>query len=148
MDYIKIRFKNDFDFTGPQSCGVADDMFRTMNPMFALSERTLKPQVDVFETQSEIHVLVEIAGVDQKDLEVEIARDIIKISGCRRPIYPVKNGVFRLAEIQYGPFERAFILPALVNPENARASYADGLLHVKLTKIPKNRVYEIAIVEG
>jgi HSP20 family protein len=91
---------------------------------------------------------VEIAGVDQKDLGVEIARDIIKVSGIRRPAYQGNKGLFRLAEIQYGSFERAFILPAPVDPDNAHASYTDGLLHVRLTKIPKNRVYEIAIVEG
>ena len=51
-------------------------MFRVMNPLFALSERTLKPQVDVFETKTEIYVLAEIAGVDQKDLEVELTDEV------------------------------------------------------------------------
>jgi HSP20 family protein len=145
MDYIKIRFINDFDQADFKSSNVAEDMFRAMNPLFALSERTLKPLVDVFETKTEIHVLAEIAGVDQKDLEIEIGRNTIKISGRRKQRHQIKKGVFRLAEIQYGPFERAFILPALVDPDNVSASYTNGMLHILLTKIPKDRTYEIAI---
>ena len=148
MDYIKIRFKNDCDHSGLKSCGAGDEMFRAMNPLFALSERTLKPQVDVFETKTEIYVLAEIAGVDQKDLEVEISRNTIKISGRRKQMVQAKKGAFRLAEIQYGPFERAFILPANVDTENASASYTNGLLYIRMTKIPKDRTYEITIIEG
>ena len=148
MDYIKIRFINDCDQSDLKSCGAADEMFRAINPLFALSERTLKPQIDVFETKTEIFVLAEIAGVDQKDLDVEISRNTIKISGRRKQVYQTKKGAFRLAEIQYGPFERAFILPAVVDTDNVSASYTNGLLHIRMTKIPKDRTYEITIVEG
>ena len=148
MDYIKIRFKNDCDQTSSDSCSVIDEMFRAMNPLFSLSERTLKPQVDVFETQTEIHVLAEIAGVDRNDIDVEIGRNTVKISGRRKQLHQTKKGAFRLAEIQYGPFERAFILPEIVDADNASASYTDGLLHIALKKIPKNRTYEITIIDG
>lgn len=148
MDYIKISYTEDCDQAGSSSCSVADEMLRAINPLFALSERTLKPQVDVFETKGEIHVLAEIAGVDQKDLEIEISRKTIKISGRRKQIHPTRKGAFRLAEIQYGPFERAFILPADVDTENVSASYTNGLLYVQMFKMPRDRTYEITIIEG
>ena len=116
MDYIKIKFKNDFDQQVLKSGRVLEDMFRAINPLFSMTERTLKPQTDVFETQKEIEVLAEIAGVDPKELEIEVSRKTIKIKGIRRQMLYNRKGGFRLAEIQYGAFERAFILPARYRP--------------------------------
>lgn len=148
MDYIKINFKNDFDQQISKSGRVLEDMFRTMHPLFSMTERTLKPQTDVFETQKEIEVLAEIAGVDPKELEVEVCRKTIKIKGIRRQMHYNRKGAFRLAEIQYGAFERAFILPAPIDPDTVSATYADGMLHIRLTKIRKDRTFEIPISDG
>jgi HSP20 family molecular chaperone IbpA len=39
-------------------------------------------------------------------------------------------------EVQVGPFERRFRLPAPVDPESIRANYERGFLEVRLTKLP------------
>jgi HSP20 family protein len=148
MDYIKIKFKNDFDQQISKSGRVLEDMFRTIHPLFSMTERTLKPQIDVFETKKEIDVLAEIAGVDPQELEVEVSRKTIKIAGVRRQDLFHRKGAFRLAEIQYGRFERAFILPALIDPDTVLATYADGMLHIRLIKIQKDRTYEVPISDG
>jgi HSP20 family protein len=145
MGYIKIKFKNDFEQQGLPSNRALEDMFRTITPLFSMSGRTLKPQVDVFETATKIDVLVEIAGVDPKALEIEVSRKTVKIAGIRRQNQLNREGAYRLAEIQYGPFERAFILPAIIDPDSASATYTDGMLHLKLDKIRKDRTFEISI---
>ena len=80
--------------------------------MFLSSERSWSPQMDIYETPEEIIVLAEIAGVDKDDLEVEINTKAVRISGCRSELPRTGNATFRLAEIQYGPFERILFLPA------------------------------------
>ncbi|MBU4318224.1 MAG: Hsp20/alpha crystallin family protein [Proteobacteria bacterium] len=135
MDFIKIRFTNHFDPAGSSASRNTEDLFRLINPLFTLSERTLKPQIDVYESQKEILILAEIAGVDKEDLEVEICRNTLRIAGRRKQMRPGEKGTYRLVEIQYGPFERCLILPSLVDTENVSASYVNGLLHIQLSKI-------------
>jgi HSP20 family protein len=116
-----------------------------INPLFSLSERTLKPQIDVFESAGEIFILAEIAGVEKEDLEVEICRNTVKISGRRHQMKHAEKGTYRLVEIQYGPFERRLLLPALVDTEKVTASYMNGLLRIRLTKLPVTRTFAVSI---
>ncbi len=148
MDYIKIRFASDFDQIGSKSGRIVEDMFRSMLPLFTLSERTLEPQIDVYETQKEIHILTEVAGVEEENLEVEISRKTITISGHRSQMRHTQKGTYRLAEIQYGPFERTLVLPVLIDTEKVTATYINGLLHVRLAKISRDQTYEIPISDG
>ena len=148
MDFIKIRFTDDFDQSGSSASRAAQDLFRLVNPLFSLSERTLKPQIDVYESAREIYILAEIAGVEKEDLDVEICQKTVKITGRRRQMRHSEKGTYRLVEIQYGPFERQLILPAMVDPENVSASYINGLLHIRMTKIPPTQTYEVPISDG
>lgn len=134
MDFIKIRFTNHFDQTGSSASRLTEDLFRLINPLFTLSERTLKPQIDVYESLEEIIICAEIAGVDKEDLEVEICRNTLRIAGRRKQMRHGEKGTYRLVEIQYGPFERSLVLPALVDTDQVSASYVNGLLHIRLSK--------------
>ena len=135
MDFIKIRFTNHPDPRGSSTPGVTEDLFRLINPLFTLAERTLKPLIDVYESQREILILAEIAGVDKEDLEVEICRITLRIAGRRKQMRHGEKGTYRLVEIQYGPFERYLVLPSLVDTEKVSASYVNGLLHIRLFKL-------------
>jgi HSP20 family protein len=120
-------------------------MFRAMNPMFTLSERTWKPPMDIYETPEEIIILAEIAGVDKENLEVEINRKAVKIYGQRTEMPRMKNATYRLAEIQYGHFERILFLPAPIDTEKVSSSYSNGFLQIRLTKLPVNQIYQVPI---
>ncbi len=109
MDYIKIRFGNDFGTSDSRFDKTIEDMFRSMSPMFSLSERAWKPQMDIYETPQEITILAEVAGVDKENLEVEISSRAIRIRGNREEMARDENTTYRLAEIQYGTFERILI---------------------------------------
>ena len=84
MDYIKIRFGDDLDDMGSRFEKTLEQMFRSVNPMFSLSERNWSPQMDIYETQDEIIVRAEIAGVDKENLQVEINSRAVQITGTRR----------------------------------------------------------------
>ncbi|MCD6272999.1 MAG: Hsp20/alpha crystallin family protein [Deltaproteobacteria bacterium] len=145
MDYIKIRFTRDFERTGSNFDRTIGETFRSLNPVFTLSERLWKPQMDIYETGDEIIVLAEIAGVNKEDLEVEISSKAVKISGERAVAQRVDGAVYRLAEIQYGRFERLLFLPALIDPETVSASYLNGMLQIRLSKISMNKIQKITI---
>lgn len=133
MEYIKIRFTNDFDKSN--SAGSMSDPFRSMSPMFTFSQTTWKPQLDIYETAEKIYVTAEIPGVDKENLDLEVNPRAIRISGRRIGSPPAANGRYRLAEIQYGPFERMLYLKAPVDIENITARYKNGFLYIEITKL-------------
>ncbi len=148
MDYIKIRFGEDFDQIESGFDKTMGDMFRSISPMFMVSERVWKPQMDIYETPEEIFILAEIAGVEKEDLEVEINSKAVRIFGNRTHLPRIDNATYRLAEIQYGKFERILFLPAPIDTEKVSASYSNGMLNIRLTKRPKDKIYKIPIQDG
>lgn len=147
MEYIKIRFGDDWDRLGSGFGRTLDTIFRSGNPMFADCDQPWNPQMDVYETSTEVFVTAEIAGVDKDDLDVEINNKAIKISGRRMPVPRAAEASFRLAEIQYGTFERVYYLPAIIDPEAVSATYANGLLQLSMTKALPTRPRRIPISE-
>ena len=145
MDYIKIRFTNDFDRAESGIEKTIDEMFRVVNPMFTLAKRRWKPQMDIYETPEEIIILAEIAGVNKEDLELEICSKAVRIYGNRSPFPRIENSTYRLAEIQYGKFERILFLPTPIDPEVVSASYSNGFLQVRLAKLAMNKTRKIPI---
>jgi HSP20 family protein len=148
MDYIKIRFGSNIDRLGSKFERTVENIFRSTGPMFILSERAWKPQMDIYETPEEIIILAEIAGVNKENLEVEINRKAVKIYGKRVEIPRIENSTYRLAEIQYGQFERILFLPTLIDTDNVTASYLNGFLHIRLVKIPLEVTHKIPISDG
>jgi len=150
MDYIKIRFGNDFDQLTSRFDKTFEEMFRPrpVSPMFTSSERTWNPQMDIYETQDEIIIQAEIAGVDTENLEVEINSKAVRIYGKRSEMPLIKNATYRLAEIQYGKFERILFLPRPVDTEVVTSSYSNGFLKIRLSKLPVDVTHKIPISDG
>ncbi len=134
VEYIKIRFGNELDRTGSRFEQTFEDMFRSMGPSFSLGQRLWRPQVDVYETADEIVVLAAIAGVEKDDLDIEVDGKALRISGSRKNRLGAESCRYRLAEIQYGNFERVVMFPVYVDPDKVDASVEDGFLTVRLTK--------------
>jgi len=148
MDYIKIRFISDFDQLDPEFEKTIDDMFRPIRPMFMLSTRKWKPQMDIYETPDQILILAEIAGVKKEDLELEISNKAVRIYGNRAEFPRGENTTYRLAEIQFGRFERILYLPSLIDPEVVSASYSNGFLQIRLAKLSLDKICKIDITQG
>ncbi len=148
MEYIKIRFLDDFGHIGSKFEKTIEDMFRSMSPAFTLAERTWKPPMDMNETPEEVVIVAEIPGVDKDDLEVEISSKAVRIQGNRFARHCSGDATYRLAEIQYGRFERVLFLPAPIDPEVVSAAYQNGLLEIRLAKLPTEKTHKIPIQDG
>ena len=148
MEYIKIRFSEEFSHLSSKFEKTIDDMFRSMSPGFTLAERTWRPPMDINETPEEIIIVAEVAGVDKDDLEVEISNKAVRIQGNRYAKHCSANSTYRLAEIQYGNFERTIFLPAPIDPEVISAAYSNGFLEIRLAKLPRDKTHKIPISDG
>lgn len=96
----------------------------------------LSPRVDVAETEKEIKVTAELPGMDEKDIEVKLTGDVLTLKGEKRAESEEKGKSFHRVERSYGAFERAFVLPAEVDPAKVEASFKKGVLTVTLAKTP------------
>lgn len=95
------------------------------------------PPTDVFETEENFIVRVEIAGMKDADFEVAIENQILMISGNRSE--PNERRAYRQMEIRFGKFEIAVEISVPVEIERAVAEYKDGFLVVQLPKLsPKH----------
>ena len=104
--------------------------------------------MDITETPEEIIIVAEIAGVDKDDLDVEISSKAVRIRGNRYVRHCSAEATYRLAEIQYGDFERTIFLPAPIDPEIVSAAYANGFLEIRLAKLPRDITHKIPISDG
>ncbi len=148
MEYIKIRIAEDFGPLGSDLEKTIEDMFRSMSPAFTLAERSWKPPMDMNETPEEIVIVAEVAGVEKDDLEVEISSKAVRIKGNRIARHCTDETTYRLAEIQYGRFERILYLPAPIDTEVVSAGYTNGILEIRLAKVPIEKTHKIPISDG
>ncbi len=148
MDVIKIRFAADFEDLRSDIERTIEDMFRSLNPVFSLTERSWKPSMDMNETSGQIIILAEVAGVDKDDLEVEISSKAVRIRAMRPARSWGADATYRLAEIQYGRFERVLFLPAPIDPEIVSAAYTNGMLEIRLAKLPPETMRNVPVTEA
>ena len=108
-----------------------------------LQKRCGNHPVDIYETAEEVIVLVEIAGMNKKDITVTLDNNILKISGVRPDYSPgTKNRIHQM-EIDYGKFERIMKIAIPIDTDNTIASYKEGFLKIS---IPKKREKQTVIV--
>ena len=147
MDIIKIRFAEDFGDLDAKIEKTIEGMFRSLSPVFSLAERSWKPSMDMNETPEQIIILEEVAGVEKDDLEVEISSKAVRIRAMRPARNCGPDATYRLAEIQYGRFERVLFLPAPIDPEIVSAAYTNGMLEIRLAKLPLEAVRNVPVTE-
>lgn len=148
MDFIKIRFSDDFDELASNLDRSFSEMFNAMKPQFNLADQSWNPAVDIYQTPKEMIIRVEVAGVETEDLSVEINNRALRICGQRRELPRLTDSVYRLAEIQYGRFERVLYFPEPIDTEAVSSSYVNGFLEIHVTRFKQNIVHKIPIQSG
>ncbi len=105
----------------------------------------LEPAVDVYETMEEVVVVLDLAGLQDGDVELVVDGTNLTIRGERRDQRLGNPRTYHYMEICYGPFDRSLVLPCLVDADGAKASYRGGLLEVVLPKSQEAKSRRIPI---
>lgn len=128
---------------------VFDDAFRgfdTRLPAFgSFAAGAGWPNVEISETDNEVRVTAEIAGMDEKDIELLLEDGVLTLRGEKRAENEDKSRHF--SERFYGRFERRIPLGSEVEEDKANASFKNGVLTVTLPKsaTAQSKIKRIAI---
>ena len=103
------------------------------------------PAADVYETDDEFVIELEVPGFEEKELEVEVGDRTVSVKGARTAEAEKKEKSYRLHERLESSFARRFELPAEADPGAVEASFANGVLEIRARKLeaPKARRVEI-----
>jgi HSP20 family protein len=103
------------------------------------------PAVDVYEDEHKLVLNLEVPGVKQEDLDVQVEKNTLTVRGERKFEKDQKEQNFHRIERRYGTFYRSFSLPATVDTENIHASYDAGVLKLELAKKAEAKPKQIKV---
>jgi HSP20 family protein len=93
------------------------------------------PAVDISETDKELKVSVELPGMDEKDITVELDNSTLTVRGEKSEVREDKDNKWHVREQSYGSFQRVIPLPVNADSENAKAKFKKGVLSIRIPKL-------------
>ena len=93
------------------------------------------PAINVYEKGRDVIVECQLPGVDPENVKIDVADDLVKISGEKKEESEEREKNFYRKEISYGSFARSIALPKKVKSAKAEADYSDGILKIVLPKV-------------
>ncbi len=123
-----------------------DRIFEDVLPVAGTErEEILTPPVDVYETDTELVVKVELPGVKKEDIDITIKDNALHIKAERKEEREEKTENVHRVERFYGKIERVIPLPVEVKIDQAKAEYKDGVLEIRLPKVNVSKEAKIQI---
>jgi HSP20 family protein len=102
------------------------------NRLDAPADAAWTPAADAWETGEAYIVQLDLPGVEESDLSIQVDGERLTVRGQRRP--PARGASFHLMERSSGAFARTFALPERPDPDRIRAVLRDGLLRLEVPK--------------
>ena len=122
-----------------------DSMERRMRRWFEEFGFAPAPAADVYKTDDEYVVELELPGYEEKELSIEVSDHTLAIKGERAKVTEQKTKQFALHERLEREFERRFVLPAEADTEHLKATFVKGVLEVHAPKLQKAQPKKVAI---
>lgn len=104
------------------------------------------PMVDVVETPEELVVYVDTPGFEKEDIQIHADANTLSVSADRssEPPFDGDEGERGLVIERPSKLERTITLPVHVDPEEASASYEDGVCEITIPKEEGDKRREVA----
>lgn len=106
---------------------------------------TLVPAADIYETDDELIVELEVPGFDEKDLDVEVTDHMLTVKGMRKETKEAQDKTFRLHERLDREFLRRFELPPEADTTKVKAVFTKGVLELHTPKTVEAKAHRIPI---
>jgi HSP20 family protein len=106
------------------------------------------PAVNVEETRDEIILSAELPGMNRESVDLEIENNVLTLSGSKEMTREDKSSDdrrYHMWERRWGSFQRSFTLPRTVRAEEISATFTDGVLEIRMPKVPEAKGRKIEI---
>ncbi|MCB2183039.1 MAG: Hsp20/alpha crystallin family protein [Desulfobulbaceae bacterium] len=112
-----------------------------------MAEGLLKPTLDIGANDKEYVISVEVPGVDQQDVKLEVVNNTLMITGEKKQEREEKERGYYRMERSYGSFQRVLSLPDDADQDSIKATFKNGVLHVSIKhkELPLPAVKQIQI---
>ena len=124
------------------------EMSRLMNGLFEGNGRSTQnwvPPVDVFETEDELVYSLDLPGIPESAIELEVHDDTFTVSARREQSQERSGDGFYRVERRFGTFSRTLGLPQGVDAEAVKAELRNGVLEVRVPKPEASKPRRIRI---
>jgi HSP20 family protein len=103
------------------------------------------PLVDIVEREREVLLKIDLPEINQDEIEIKVEADTLIIRGQRRLVKEMPEENYIQIERPYGNFQRTFALPKLIDREEIKATYKDGVLRVVLPRKKEVHLKQISV---
>ena len=124
-----------------------NDLFRNdrIPSTTGLFDRSVTPAIDFIEGENEFTVTCELPGLEEKDIDVSIASNVLTVKGTKNTDYENKRGKYYKKETWTGSFQRTLALPQTVDSEKISAQLKNGILQIRLPKNEELKPRQITV---
>ncbi len=138
--------RRDIDELQEQIQELFNDLWQV--PRFSRLRHGFRPEADCYSTDDppELHVVVELPGVDPGQVQVIISGDTLIVAGVRERLH-LRGARVQQMELPYGPFQRQIKLAEDVDSSRATATYGRGLLEIVLPLAPSSPPQARVLIE-
>jgi HSP20 family protein len=106
------------------------------------------PPMDLVESGDDLVLRADLPGMAEDDVAIEIKDNVLSISGERKSEHEERGENFFRAERAFGSFSRTLTLPEGVEPDAVKATFANGVLEVRVPKPAERKPHRVAIGNG
>jgi len=112
-----------------------------------IADGMLKPTLDLSATDKEYAINIEIPGVDEKEVKLELANDTLTIRGEKKQEKEEKDKNYYRMERSYGSFQRVLSVPEDADQDSIKAKFKNGVLKVTMLRkaLPHSDVKRIEV---
>jgi len=124
---------------------------REMNQLFDTSRESVfrrapgYPAMNIWVADDDAILTAELPGIDLENVDISVAGETLTLSGEYKPEDLPEGAKVHRQERAYGSFSRSFQLPFLVDANGVEASYARGILEIKLPRAEADKPKKIAV---
>lgn len=144
-----MNLMDPFRLLQTRSTRLLDEPFNMFRPFLpteeALPFTAWTPPVDIYETDKELVLKMELPDIKKEDVHVTVDNNVLMIRGERKLEEKIDRENYHRMERTYGEFMRSFTLPPFVDGKLIVADFKDGMLKVTLPKSEEARPKEIEV---
>lgn len=96
------------------------------------SNRSAMPAIELVKKDQGYCLTLELPGIDQKGVSIELADGVISVSGEKHGETEVSDNGYLISERDYGAFCRQISLPSDVDPDSIKAAMKNGVLIIEM----------------